>query len=46
VVALRFMENLSYDEIAEALGCSIGTVKSRINRARHLLRERIGYLLG
>ncbi len=33
VVVLRFMNGLAYKEIGEILGCSIGTVKSRLNRA-------------
>ena len=32
-------ENLSYDDIADALGVPVGTVRSRINRARSRLRE-------
>ena len=36
------MENRSYEEIAEELGLSIGTVKSRINRARESLRQLMG----
>lgn len=38
-VVLRDINGNSYDEIAEILGCSIGTVKSRINRGRQRLRE-------
>ncbi|MCX7718053.1 MAG: sigma-70 family RNA polymerase sigma factor [Candidatus Sumerlaeaceae bacterium] len=39
VMVLRYLEELSYEEIVEILGLSIGTVKSRIHRARHELRE-------
>lgn len=38
-LVLRDIEDHSYDQIAEILGLSEGTVKSRINRARNLLRE-------
>ncbi|MFH0794834.1 MAG: sigma-70 family RNA polymerase sigma factor [bacterium] len=41
VLVLRFVENLSYEEIADVLETKIGTVKSRINRGRELLRERM-----
>jgi RNA polymerase sigma-70 factor, ECF subfamily len=40
-LVLREMEDWSYEQIAGALGCSEGTVKSRINRARGKLRERL-----
>lgn len=39
VLVLRNVEELTYDEIAVALGCSVGTVKSRIARARDQLRR-------
>ncbi len=45
VIVLRHVENLSYDEIAEALGVNLGTVKSRLARARNLLRKRLGPML-
>jgi RNA polymerase sigma-70 factor, ECF subfamily len=40
-IVLRDVEGLSYDQIAEALKLSEGTVKSRINRARNLLKEKL-----
>ncbi|MGO9243852.1 MAG: sigma-70 family RNA polymerase sigma factor [Verrucomicrobiia bacterium] len=41
VLVLRNVENLSYEQIAVVLDCSIGTVKSRIARAREALRQRM-----
>jgi len=38
---LRTFEDLSYEEIADAMGCPPGTVKSRLNQARKMLRERL-----
>ena len=35
------IESWSYDDIARALGCRIGTVKSRISRARALMRAQL-----
>lgn len=39
VLVLREFEEYSYEEIANVMGCSLGTVKSRINRARRELRK-------
>jgi RNA polymerase sigma-70 factor, ECF subfamily len=41
VVVMRYNEGLSYDEIADVLGCSQGTVASRLNRALSRLDERL-----
>ena len=45
VVVLRFMNGQSYKEIGEILGCSIGTVKSRINRAMAALEPLLSPIL-
>lgn len=41
VVVMRDIQGYSYEEIAGFLECSLGTVKSRLNRARNLLKERL-----
>jgi len=41
VVALRYLEELSYEEIASVLECSAGTVASRLNRALSQLEQRL-----
>jgi len=40
-IVLRDVMELSYEEIAVVLDCSIGTVKSRINRARTVLQKKL-----
>lgn len=44
-VTLREIEGLSYEEIAAAMNCPIGTVRSRIFRARDAIAERLRPLL-
>jgi RNA polymerase sigma-70 factor, ECF subfamily len=45
VVVLRDIEGLTYEEIGETLGLEPGTVRSRLHRARHELKERLEKLL-
>jgi RNA polymerase sigma-70 factor (ECF subfamily) len=44
-LVLRDIEGLAYEEIAEVLGVPGGTVRSRINRARSMLKRRLQPLL-
>ncbi|HRF13550.1 MAG: RNA polymerase sigma factor RpoE [Candidatus Accumulibacter phosphatis] len=44
-ILLREIEGLSYEEIAEAMSCPIGTVRSRIFRAREAVAEKLRPLL-
>lgn len=44
-VTLREMEGLSYEEIAEVMSCPVGTVRSRIFRAREAIDKEIAPLL-
>lgn len=41
VATLHFVEDLSYPELAAALGCPAGTVRSRLHRARRLLQQAL-----
>lgn len=44
-ITLRELEGLTYDEIAQAMDCPIGTVRSRIFRAREAIDKRLRPLL-
>ena len=39
VLTLRFMDDLSYEEIARVVGCTIGTIRSRIHYAKRALSK-------
>jgi len=39
VVVLRFIEDMTYDEIARVAGCPVGTVRSRLHHAKRALRR-------
>ena len=41
ILILREMQDLSYEELAEVLGCSVGRVRSRLHEARQALRKAI-----
>jgi len=41
VLMLRFLEQMSYHEIAQVINCSLGTVKSRIYYAKHKLKREM-----
>jgi RNA polymerase sigma-70 factor (ECF subfamily) len=45
VLLLRFAENLSYEEIAETLQISLGTVKSRLSRAHAAMDRELSPVL-
>lgn len=45
IIVLRHVEDLAYEEIAEVLGCSLGTVKSRLARAHEALGKTLGTVL-
>ena len=43
-ILLKYVEGLSYEEIAEILDCSIGTVASRLNRGHKMLAGKLKHL--
>jgi RNA polymerase sigma-70 factor, ECF subfamily len=46
VVILKDIEGLCYEDIAEQMGCSVGTIASRLNRGRKLLAQKLEHLRG
>lgn len=44
MILMRDLQGYSYNQIADVLGLNLGTVKSRINRARQALKEKFGNL--
>lgn len=44
-ITLREVEGMSYEEISEAMECPIGTVRSRIFRAREAIEQKIGPMM-
>lgn len=45
-ILLRYVEGLSYEEMAEVLNCSKGTIASRLNRGHKILASRLAHLRG
>ena len=45
-ILLKYVEGFSYEEIAAALNCSIGTVSSRLNRGHKQLAAKLEHLRG
>jgi RNA polymerase sigma-70 factor (ECF subfamily) len=43
-ILLKYFEDLSYEEMAQALGCSPGTIASRLNRGHRELARKLGHL--
>ena len=45
-ILLKYIDGLSYEEIATVLDCSMGTVASRLNRGHKALAKRLAHLRG
>ena len=41
VLLLRFIEQMSYEQIAEVVDCCVGTVRSRIHHAKRALKQKL-----
>lgn len=46
VFVLKEMEDLDYEQISQTLDCSLGTVKSRLHRAKNLLQKKLAPYYG
>ena len=44
-IVMREYHSMSYEKIARSLGCSVGSVKSRLHKARKQLRSKLAFLL-
>lgn len=44
-LSLYLMNDMAYEEIAQVVGCPLGTVRSRIHRGRNILQKELGHLL-
>jgi RNA polymerase sigma-70 factor (ECF subfamily) len=44
-IVLRELDGMSYEEIAQTMDCPVGTVRSRIFRARDAIGKKIGTLI-
>jgi RNA polymerase sigma-70 factor (ECF subfamily) len=42
VIVLCDLQDVSYNDAASALGCAVGTIRSRLHRARSLLTQKMG----
>ena len=42
VIVLCDLQDVSYNDAAVALGCAVGTIRSRLHRARNLLSQKMG----
>ena len=45
VIILKYLQDLSYEEIADIVGCNVGTVKSRLSRAKDKLKPKLKKLM-
>jgi RNA polymerase sigma-70 factor (ECF subfamily) len=45
-ILLKYVEGMSYEEMAEVLNCSKGTIASRLNRGHKILARRLAHLRG
>jgi RNA polymerase sigma-70 factor (ECF subfamily) len=44
-IVLRELDGMSYEEIAQTMDCPVGTVRSRIFRARDAIGKKVGILI-